>query len=59
MCISVANQNFESCFAIEVAQGETLKAAAKVIANKVQIEIEQGTAPYTVYLNEKSSLRNP
>jgi len=53
MCISVANQDFESCFAIEVAQGETLKAAAKIIVNKIQVEIEQGTAPYTVYLNEK------
>jgi hypothetical protein len=56
VCISVTGENFEQCYTIVIAEGKTVSGKASVNSNKASISIEQGTAPYNVYVNGISVL---
>ncbi len=56
VCISVTGETFEQCYTIVIAEGKTVSGKASVASNKASISIEQGTAPYNVYVNGISVL---
>ncbi len=56
VCISVAGEIFEQCYTIVIAEGTMVSGKASVTSNKASIAIEQGTAPYDVYVNDISVL---
>ncbi len=57
VCISVTGQTFVQCFDVEVIEGEVIVADATVSFNKASIVIKKGTAPFTVFLNEKEIMQ--
>ncbi|NQV77861.1 MAG: thrombospondin type 3 repeat-containing protein, partial [Lutibacter sp.] len=50
-CISVTEQTFKQCYTVEIIAGSTVFGKSSVIAGKASIEIEEGTAPFTVFVN--------
>ncbi len=61
VCIVIATQNYTQCFTIEVGAATTVSGKASVVSNTASIELNQGTAPFTVYVNgvEKMKTTNP
>ncbi|MDX1829792.1 MAG: M12 family metallo-peptidase, partial [Lutibacter sp.] len=51
VCVTVPTENYEQCFVVEVIAGTTVSGKSSVKANRATVEIEQGTAPYKVYVN--------
>lgn len=51
ICISLAGQAFEQCYALELAAADNLSGKALSGIGKLDISIEQGTAPYNVMVN--------
>ncbi len=51
VCIVIATQNYTQCFTIEVGAATTVSGKASVVSNTASIELNQGTAPFTVYVN--------
>ncbi|MFK5958375.1 MAG: endonuclease, partial [Lutibacter sp.] len=56
VCITVTGENYEQCFVVEVIEGTTVSGKSSVKANRAIVEIEQGTAPYNVFVNGKDVL---
>ncbi len=56
VCITVTGESYEQCFIVEVVAGTTVSGKSSVKANKATVEIEQGTAPYKVFVNGKEVL---
>ncbi|MCF6182403.1 reprolysin-like metallopeptidase [Lutibacter sp.] len=56
ICITVTGENYQQCFVVEVLEGITVSGKSSVKANKATVEIEQGTAPYKVFVNGKEVL---
>ncbi|MBE0423496.1 MAG: proprotein convertase P-domain-containing protein [Lutibacter sp.] len=50
-CVGVIGQTYQQCFTIQIAAGTTVSAKSSVTSGKVSVEIEEGTAPFTVYVN--------
>ena len=50
-CIGVIGETYQQCYAPQVAQGTTVSAKSSVTSGKASIEIETGTAPFTVFVN--------
>nr|WP_288834383.1 pectinesterase family protein [uncultured Flavobacterium sp.] len=55
-CITVASDSFSRCFSATVASGTNVSAKTTMISDKLSVDIEQGTAPYTVSVNGKNVL---
>ncbi|MFK5957464.1 MAG: M12 family metallo-peptidase [Lutibacter sp.] len=55
-CISITGETYEQCFVVEVVAGTTISGKSSVKANKATVEIEQGTAPFKVFVNGKEVL---
>lgn len=53
VCIGVSGEDYEQCFVVEINEGTTISGKVAVAAGKASIEIEQGTAPFTVFVNNK------
>lgn len=52
LCIEVPeNDSFEQCYSITIEEGNTISGKSSVTSNKASIAIEQGTAPFNVYVN--------
>ena len=51
VCISVVNENYEQCFNLEIEAAEEISGKVSVTSGKVAIEIENGTAPYSIIKN--------
>ena len=51
VCVSVAAQNYRQCFTLEIGAGTTVSGKVSVFSNTATIELDQGTAPFTVYVN--------
>lgn len=51
VCIGIENTTYNYCITLEVKKSELLSAKTSVEPNKVKIEIESGTAPYSVLVN--------
>lgn len=57
LCISVKNTDFKSCFTIKIEESNTITAKISNSKSRVsQINIEEGTAPFTVSINDKEVL---
>jgi len=50
-CIGVTGQTYTQCYAVTVAQGTTVSGKSSVDSGKASVEIEKGTAPFTVFVN--------
>ncbi len=55
-CISVASDSYNRCFSAVVANGMNVSAKTTMVSDKLSVDIEQGTAPYTVLVNGKNVL---
>ena len=51
ICIGVAGQTYTQCYVVQVAAGTTVSAKSSVVSGKASVEIEKGTAPFTVIVN--------
>jgi len=51
LCIS--SNNFQQCYKLSIEEGVKISGKAIVKSSKVAIEINEGTAPFKVYKNEK------
>jgi Leucine-rich repeat (LRR) protein len=49
--ITIPGENFEQSFTIVIPKGATITGKSSVVANKVAVEITEGTAPYTVFVD--------
>jgi sugar lactone lactonase YvrE/predicted secreted Zn-dependent protease len=49
--ITIPGENFEQSFTVVIAKGATITGKSSVVSNKVAVEIVEGTAPYTVFVN--------
>ena len=56
LCISVEGENLEQCFSFEIAEGFKFSGKSNVSGKKASIEIEQGTAPFKVFINDNEVL---
>ncbi|MBT8318238.1 MAG: T9SS type A sorting domain-containing protein [Lutibacter sp.] len=52
-CISIEGESFEQCFVTEILGGTVLSGKASIESGKANIEILEGTAPFTIYVNGK------
>ncbi|MCF6167954.1 alpha-amylase family glycosyl hydrolase [Lutibacter sp.] len=55
-CITVTGESYEQCFEVAVKQGVTVSGKSSVSSNRATIEIEEGTAPFIIYVNGKEVL---
>ena len=51
LCITVDGEDFKQCFSLEVAEGFEFSGKSSVVGKIASIEIEQGTAPFKVFIN--------
>jgi len=51
ICISIAEVNMEQCYSVVVPEGAAITAKTVATSDKLQIEIQSGTAPYQVSVN--------
>jgi Leucine-rich repeat (LRR) protein len=49
--ITITGETFEQSFTIVIPKAATITGKSSVTANKVSVEITQGTAPYTVFVD--------
>jgi len=57
VCITVTGETFEQCFTITIKPGASISGKTSVTSKKANIEINKGTAPYTVFVNGKNVLQ--
>ncbi|OYX85715.1 MAG: hypothetical protein B7Y83_03830 [Flavobacteriales bacterium 32-34-25] len=55
-CISVVGESFNQCYSVAVESGANISARTTVVSDKLSVDINQGTAPYTVLVNGKTVL---
>ena len=54
VCITVEGEpDFKQCFTTEILGGTTVSAKSNTNSNRLSIDIEEGTPPYTIYINDK------
>ena len=53
LCISVEGEEFVQCFEIEVKEGTTVSGRIGLFNNLANVQIENGTTPYKVFLNDE------
>ena len=51
ICITIENQDFNQCYNVTIAQGESISGKVEVNSRSAKIELNSGTPPFTVYLN--------
>ncbi|WP_303319067.1 beta-galactosidase [Flavivirga abyssicola] len=51
LCISVVGNTFSQCYTLEVESSSEITGKSSYNANKISVEIEEGTAPFTVDVN--------
>ncbi len=57
VCISVTGENYEQCYIVTIAEGTTVSGKAIINSSKAEITIDQGTAPYIVFINDMEVLQ--
>lgn len=55
-CIAVASDSYSQCFNVVVESGTNITAKTAMVSDKLSVDIEKGTAPYTILLNGKNVL---
>jgi endonuclease I len=56
ICIIITSEGYEQCFKVEIEEGITISGKSTSISGKVSFDIEQGTAPFKVFINDKMTL---
>ena len=51
LCITVTGESYEQCYEITIEQGVVVAGKTTVTSNRASIEITQGTAPFSVFVN--------
>ncbi|HSD07874.1 LamG-like jellyroll fold domain-containing protein, partial [Flavobacterium sp.] len=49
--INVAGENFDQSFKVTISKGATITGKSSIALDKVNVEITEGTAPYTVFVD--------
>lgn len=49
--ITIPGENFEQNFTVIIPKGAIITGKSSIVANKVSVEITEGTAPYTVFVD--------
>ncbi|RIV43142.1 BspA family leucine-rich repeat surface protein [Flagellimonas pelagia] len=57
LCISVPSEAYEQCFALTLQAGTELSGKSNVEEGKTAVQISQGTAPYSVFVNGSELLK--
>ena len=57
VCIFIAEQSYEQCYNLAINPGNSISGKATVASKSVVIELDQGTAPFVVYVNEKEKMQ--
>lgn len=50
-CIGVAGETYSQCYRVQVVEGTTVSGKSSVALGKASVEIEKGTAPFTIFVN--------
>ncbi|WP_166461129.1 beta-galactosidase [Flavicella sediminum] len=56
LCVTNLGTTEKQCYQLNIASGSTLEAKTNIKYNQLEIEVKEGTAPYTVYKNGLSVL---
>lgn len=52
VCIFIAEQSYVQCYSLAIKAGNIISGKATIVTKSVVIELDQGTAPFAVYVNE-------
>ena len=55
-CIEVKDQFYKQCFSVDISEGEMISGKTTIDNTEATIEIENGTAPFTVFVNKSMVL---
>ena len=50
-CITVDGEGYEQCYSLTIEPGVEVGGKTSVVKNKLAVEISEGTAPYSVFIN--------
>ncbi|WP_179353216.1 YCF48-related protein [Winogradskyella vidalii] len=53
LCVSVPEISYVQCYAIELMESETISGRYAVDSGVVSIDIDRGSAPYSVFINDQ------
>ncbi|REE80035.1 putative secreted protein (Por secretion system target) [Lutibacter oceani] len=53
-CISVVSNNYEQCYSVVIEEGTIVSGKTSISSKTATVEITEGTAPYNVFVNNKS-----
>ena len=51
VCISITGKSYEQCFTLNIGRGKSLNGKFAVKSKVAAVEIEEGTAPFKVFVN--------
>ena len=51
ICISISSKDYEQCFIIEIKEANAIGGKSSIVSGKATVEIETGTAPFTIFVN--------
>jgi glycosidase len=51
ICIGVTGETYTQCYDVTVAAGNIVSGKSSVSSGKASVEISQGTAPFTIFIN--------
>ncbi len=54
LCITIAGIAFEQCYNVTIAAGGSITGKSSIADHKLNVEITEGTAPFTVFVNGQS-----
>lgn len=57
ICISIDSQDFNQCYNVNVAQGESVSGKVELISKSAKIILNKGTPPFTVFVNGKEKIK--
>ena len=57
VCITVTGQTFKQCYVVTIAEGTTVSGKASINSSKAEITIEEGTAPFNIFVNNEEILQ--
>ena len=58
LCISIPEKNYTQCYMITIAEGTTISAkSSNTKSGRTTVEIEEGTAPFIVYVNGNEAFK--
>lgn len=56
ICIGVEGEDYEQCYDVVIDEGTTISGKVAVNSGKASLEIEQGTGPFIVFINDTIAL---